>query len=127
MNFKLYKGFLHALLLIVACFVLSGGICSNRLLYRWLPWRHLGALSRLEYPFYGRYAEEKPNWKINIELEPETWARAMAVDPAAYADFKALFADQSLNGRIEYVNPAYAQSYNYNISGESIIGSLVTV
>ncbi|SDF18170.1 alpha-mannosidase [Mucilaginibacter pineti] len=65
--------------------------------------------------------KKHPDWKINIELEPETWDRAQVVDPTAYADLKALFADQSLNGRIEYVNPAYAQSYMYNISGESII------
>ncbi|OOQ56821.1 glycoside hydrolase family 38 C-terminal domain-containing protein [Mucilaginibacter pedocola] len=71
--------------------------------------------------FMADMLKKNPNWKINIELEPETWARAKAVDPTAYADFKALFADQSLNTRIEYVNPAYAQSYNYNISGESII------
>ncbi|MGY4537617.1 alpha-mannosidase [Mucilaginibacter sp. UYNi724] len=71
--------------------------------------------------FMADLLKSNPNWKINIELEPETWARAQAIDPAAFADFKALFADQSLNGRIEYVNPAYAQSYNYNISGESII------
>jgi alpha-mannosidase len=71
--------------------------------------------------FMADMLKKTPDWKINLELEPETWARAKAVDPAAYADFKALFADQSLNGRIEYVNPAYAQSYNYNISGESII------
>ncbi|MDB5158345.1 MAG: hypothetical protein JWR50_3052 [Mucilaginibacter sp.] len=68
--------------------------------------------------------KKNPDWKINIELEPETWDRAMAVDPAAYAEFKAMFADQSLNGRIEYINPAYAQSYMYNISGESIIRQL---
>jgi alpha-mannosidase len=68
--------------------------------------------------------KKNPDWKINIELEPETWARAQGVDPLAYADFKALFADQSLKGRIEYVNPAYAQSYMYNISGESIIRQL---
>lgn len=71
--------------------------------------------------FMADMLNKNPSWKINIELEPETWDRAQVVDPTAYADFKALFADQSLNGRIEYVNPAYAQSYNYNISGESII------
>jgi alpha-mannosidase len=71
--------------------------------------------------FMADMLKKNPGWKINIELEPETWARAKAVDPAAYTDFKALFADQSLDGRIEYINPAYAQSYNYNISGESII------
>ncbi|MDB5006705.1 MAG: hypothetical protein JWP45_1098 [Mucilaginibacter sp.] len=74
--------------------------------------------------FMADMLKKNPDWKINIELEPETWARAQAVDPSAYADFKALFADQSLNGRIEYVNPAYAQSYMYNISGESIIRQL---
>lgn len=71
--------------------------------------------------FMADMLQKHPDWKINIELEPETWDRAQVIDPAAYADFKALFADQSLNGRIEYVNPEYAQSYNYNISGESII------
>jgi alpha-mannosidase len=71
--------------------------------------------------FMADMLKNNPAWKINIELEPETWARAKAVDPAAYDDFKALFADQSLDGRIEYVNPEYAQAYNYNISGESII------
>ncbi|GAC1309954.1 MAG: glycoside hydrolase family 38 C-terminal domain-containing protein [Mucilaginibacter sp.] len=68
--------------------------------------------------------KKNPDWKINIELEPETWDRAQAVDPLAYRDFKTLFADQSLSGRIEYINPAYAQSYLYNISGESIIRQL---
>ncbi|MCR8559559.1 glycosyl hydrolase [Mucilaginibacter sp. BJC16-A38] len=62
-----------------------------------------------------------PDWRINIEIEPETWDKAKLVDPAAYNEFKALAADQSANGRIEFINPAYAQSYLYNISGESII------
>ncbi|MCC8425808.1 glycoside hydrolase family 38 C-terminal domain-containing protein [Mucilaginibacter sp. UR6-11] len=74
--------------------------------------------------FMTEMLKKNPGWKINIELEPETWARAKVIDPSAYADFKALFADQSLKGRIEYVNPAYAQSYMYNISGESIIRQL---
>ncbi|MDB5123195.1 MAG: hypothetical protein JWP94_1324 [Mucilaginibacter sp.] len=74
--------------------------------------------------FMADMLKKNPDWKINIELEPETWDRAQAVDPSAYADFKELFANQSLKGRIEYVNPAYAQSYMYNISGESIIRQL---
>ena len=61
------------------------------------------------------------DWKINIEIEPETWDKAQKTDLAAYNEFKALAADQSANGRIEFINPAYAQSYLYNISGESII------
>jgi alpha-mannosidase len=63
-----------------------------------------------------------PDWKINLEIEPETWAMAKAKDEQGYNDFKALFSDQSIaNRRIEYVSPAYGQSYMYNISGESII------
>lgn len=62
-----------------------------------------------------------PYWKINLEIEPETWDRAAIVDPEAFKELKRLMADQSSNPRIEYVNPAYAQSYNFNIDGESII------
>jgi alpha-mannosidase len=121
MNFKLYKRLFSALLLIVA--VSYGQSASAQTAY-YIDGYHGGIWGH--YPdwntrFMADLLKKNPSWKINIELEAETWARAMAVDPAAYADFKALFADQSLNGRIEYVNPAYAQSYNYNISGESII------
>ncbi len=62
-----------------------------------------------------------PDWKINLELEPESWDTIALQDPVSYGAFQRLFADQSSHGRIEYVNPAYGQSYMYNISGESII------
>ncbi|WPQ61720.1 glycoside hydrolase family 38 C-terminal domain-containing protein [Chitinophaga sancti] len=58
-----------------------------------------------------------PDWNINIEIEPETWARAIQVDSLAFNDFRKFFDA----GRIEYVNPTYAQGYLYNISGESIV------
>ncbi|RYU87306.1 glycosyl hydrolase [Mucilaginibacter terrigena] len=121
MNFKLYKSFLF--ILIVTITTLHSRYASAQTAY-YIDGYHGGIWGH--YPdwntrFMADLLKKNPNWKINIELEPETWARAMAVDPDAYADFKALFADQSLNGRIEYVNPEYAQSYNYNISGESII------
>ncbi|MDR3693408.1 glycoside hydrolase family 38 C-terminal domain-containing protein [Mucilaginibacter sp.] len=62
-----------------------------------------------------------PEWRINLEIEPETWDKVQKDDPEAYAQFKAIAANQSAGGRIEFINPAYAQSYLYNISGESII------
>jgi alpha-mannosidase len=62
-----------------------------------------------------------PYWNINLEIEPETWDRAARVDPAALKELQALMANQTTSGRVEYVNPAYAQSYMYNIDGESII------
>ena len=61
------------------------------------------------------------DWKINLEIEPETWDTVQKNDPQGYAAFQQLFADQSINGRIEYTNPSYAQSYLFTVSGESII------
>jgi alpha-mannosidase len=76
-------------------------------------------------PWQTKFMVEKlaqnPDWKINLELEPESWDSIAVQDAANYAAFRALFKDQSANARIEYVNPAYAQAYMYNISGESVI------
>jgi len=76
-------------------------------------------------PKYTSYIAEQlcmyPEWKINLEIEPVTWSWAKEVDLEGYTQLKALMEDQSADGRIEYVNPAYGQSYLYNISGESII------
>lgn len=65
--------------------------------------------------------QANPDWKINLEIEPETWDVVRVEEPAAYASLKKIFADQSAAGRIEYVNPGYGQSYLYTGSGESMI------
>jgi alpha-mannosidase len=65
--------------------------------------------------------KENSFYKINLEIEPETWDSVKVREPAALAEFQKLFENQSVAGRIEYVSPAYGQSYFYNISGESII------
>jgi alpha-mannosidase len=79
-------------------------------------------------PWQTKFMVEKlgqyPDWKINLELEPESWDSIAVQDPVSYAAFQRLFADQSSKGRIEYVNPAYGQSYMYTIPGESIIRQL---
>lgn len=76
-------------------------------------------------PWQTRFMVDKlnqyPGWKINLELEPESWDTIEKKYPEDYADFAKVIADQSSSGRIEYINPAYAQSYMYDISGESII------
>jgi alpha-mannosidase len=64
---------------------------------------------------------QHPNWKINLEIEPETWDVVQTNTPEAYEAFKKLFDDQSENGRIEYVNPQYGQSYLWDVTGESVI------
>lgn len=82
---------------------------------------------------YGHYPEgqtsfivqklrQHPDWRVNLEIEPETWDVVKQRDPEGYAAFKQLFKDQSADsGRIEYVNPTYAQSYFFGTSGESVI------
>ena len=71
--------------------------------------------------FIVKKLKENPFWKINLEIEPETWDSVLVREPEALKELQALFADQSMTGRIEYVSPAYGQSYLFNISGESII------
>ncbi len=68
--------------------------------------------------------ETNRDWKLNLEIEPATWDFVSTNTPDAYAAFKQLAADQSVSGRIEFINPAYAQSYLWDISGESIIQQL---
>lgn len=65
--------------------------------------------------------KENPGWKINLELEPETWDSVKVKDQANYRLFQEYYESTGRFGRIEFVNPAYAQPYCYNISGESII------
>jgi len=61
------------------------------------------------------------DWKLNLEIEPATWDFVRTNTPDDYAAFKQLATDQSVSGRIEFINPAYAQSYLWNISGESVL------
>lgn len=61
------------------------------------------------------------DWKVNLEIEPESWDTIALKDPAGYAAIKELINDSSYNAPVEYVNPSYGQSYLYNITEESII------
>lgn len=60
---------------------------------------------------------EHPEWRIGLEIEPETWDTVKIKEWKAYNNFKNIVTDK----RIEFTNPTYAQPYCYNISGESII------
>ena len=60
---------------------------------------------------------EHPDWKINLEIEPETWDSVLVHTPEAYHLWQKMANDP----RVEWTNPTYAQPYCFNISGESII------
>ena len=68
--------------------------------------------------FINEMLEKHPEWRINLEIEPETWDSVSLHEPENFERFRYWMADQSSNGRVEYVNPAYGQPYFYNISGE---------
>lgn len=61
--------------------------------------------------------DEYPQWKMCLEIEPETWDTVKVKTPEAYGRFAA----HAVSDRVEFTNPTYAQPYMYNISGESII------
>lgn len=64
---------------------------------------------------------EHPDWAINLEIEPETWDSISVEDAENFSAFQEYFDQEGRHGRIEFVNPSWAQPYCYNISGESII------
>lgn len=70
--------------------------------------------------FLSDMLESHPQWKISLEIEPETWDTVKVRTPEDYLRF----AGWTKTDRIEFTNPAYAQAYFYNVSGESIIRHL---
>jgi len=58
-----------------------------------------------------------PEWRVGLEIEPETWDVAKAQDAKGYAGLKTIMYSPA----VDVTNPTFAQPYAYNISGESLI------
>ncbi|MCF2487538.1 glycoside hydrolase family 38 C-terminal domain-containing protein [Dyadobacter sp. CY347] len=119
---KYYLTFLNPLMMLIPMVFMAIGTQAQKAYF--IDGYHGGVYGH--YPVgYTQFVVDELNknkfWKINLEIEPETWDSVKVREPQALAGFQELFADQSLAGRIEYVSPAYGQSYFYNVSGESII------
>ncbi|MBC6110765.1 glycoside hydrolase family 38 C-terminal domain-containing protein [Pedobacter fastidiosus] len=65
--------------------------------------------------------DQNPLWKINLEIEPVTWDFVQENDSQNYLHFKQIVENQSVSGKVEFVNPSYGQSYLFNLQGESVI------
>ena len=52
-----------------------------------------------------------PDWRICLEIEPETWDTVRVQTPEAYQQFKRVVTSR----QVEFTNPTYAQPYCYNI------------
>lgn len=63
---------------------------------------------------------EFPLWRINLEIEPETFDSVKAWDVSVYEEFREFVASQD-GEKLEFTNPTYAQPYCYAVSGESLI------
>ena len=108
--------------------LLLGGVCNVVAQQAWFADGYHGGVYG-HYPLYVTQLmvdglKQHADWKLNLEIEPETWDFARTNTPEAFEAFKSLAADQSAQGRVEFVNPAYGQSYLWNISGESVIQQL---
>jgi alpha-mannosidase len=112
------------LFLILTVFFLSAGFDSFSQPAYFIDGYHGGIYGHLP-SWQTRFMVDKlnqfPDWKINLELEPESWDTIEKNDARAYGEFKEKLRDQSAGGPVEYINPTYGQSYLYTISGESII------
>lgn len=65
--------------------------------------------------------DDNPDFKIGLEIEPETWDSVRVVAPLDYGRLRERLAE---GDRVEYNNPTYAQPYFFNIGGESVIRQL---
>lgn len=85
---------------------------------------HGGIWGHFPYKYASFIADQMrqhPKWKVNLEIEPVTWDSIESIDPNGYLFIKKELMDTTATARMEYINPAYGQSYMFNISGESII------
>ena len=67
--------------------------------------------------FFAEGLAETPEWRINLEIEPETWDSVRLRTPADYEAFRTA----AVSPRVEFVNPAYGQPYCFNIHGEPLV------
>jgi alpha-mannosidase len=67
------------------------------------------------------FLEEKPEWKINLDVEPESWKLLKYRDPHS---FKRLL-EKIQEGRVEIVGETYSQPLTCGLNGESIIRNFV--
>jgi hypothetical protein len=107
-------------------FISTISVCPAIVFCRWLSWGEFTVISRSgKRALCWKNLKNYPDCVINLELEPEPGTLLKSGIEMHTNCFKKIFADQSLAGRIEYVNPSYGQSYLYNISGESVIRQFI--
>jgi alpha-mannosidase len=67
---------------------------------------------------------EMPHWKLNLDIEPESWDALLRDDPAAYHELKNYLEHAEDIPRIEMVGATFSQPYGWAVNGESNIRQL---
>jgi alpha-mannosidase len=65
-----------------------------------------------------------PEWKLSLDIEPNSWEVLRREDPEAYRELQGYLADTRVNARVTLVGGTFAQPYGWAISGESNIRQL---
>ena len=66
-----------------------------------------------------------PQWKLCLDIEPESWDVLRREDPQAYAELKAYLDSQPVDARVEMVAGTLSQPYGWAVCGESNIRQLL--
>lgn len=66
-----------------------------------------------------------PDWKISLEIEPESWEYLRIHDYKTYHRLQNLVSDQETSDRLEFISGSYGQPFCWAVNGESNIRQLL--
>ncbi|MFT4143966.1 MAG: hypothetical protein QM644_05870 [Mobilitalea sp.] len=69
--------------------------------------------------------ERHPEWKISLEIEPESWEHLRIYEYEVYKRLQEFVSDKATSHRVEFISGSYGQPFCWAINGESNIRQLV--
>ncbi len=66
-----------------------------------------------------------PEWKVSLEIEPESWEYLRRSDPGTYRRLRRFVSDSESVCRVEFISGSYAQPFCWAVNGESNIRQLL--
>ncbi|MBQ5972609.1 MAG: hypothetical protein IJL69_00265 [Oscillospiraceae bacterium] len=68
--------------------------------------------------------ERRPEWTVSLDVEPASYEWLRRNDREVYLRLRDFACGKDTAGRLEFLNGAYAQPFNWAISGESTVRQL---
>lgn len=69
--------------------------------------------------------ERHPEWKLSLEIEPQSWEYLRLHDKAVYKRLQHFVSDKKTANRVEFIGGSYGQPFCWAINGESNIRQLI--